>query len=113
MKNIITTIVLAFFLSAYTYAQGGHLHGCSSIDENNQAHAMQCGMMEKMSHEQKMAMQQRMKKMKLIMKKIQSEKDVKKREVLMQEQMADMQACMSMMEKMMGESPMGHEHKGS
>lgn len=113
MKNIITSFALAFFLSAYTYAQGGHLHGGSSIDENNQTHAMQCGMMDKMSHEQKMAMQQRMKKMKLTMKKIQSEKDVKKREVLMQEQMADMQACMSMMEKMMGESPMGHEHKGS
>ena len=73
MKNIITSFALAFFLSAFTYAQGGHLHGDSSIDENNQAHAMQCGMMEKMSHEQKMAMQQRMKKMKLTMKKIQLE----------------------------------------
>ncbi len=113
MKNIIRSFVLAFFLSAFTYAQGGHLHGDSSIDENNQAHAMQCGMMEKMSHEQKVAMQKRMKKMKLTMKKIHSEKDVKKREVLMKEQMADMQTCMGMMEKMMGESPMGHEHKGS
>ncbi|GAB1257093.1 hypothetical protein NBRC116494_15950 [Aurantivibrio plasticivorans] len=111
--KFITTFALAFLVSAFTYAQGGHLHGGNSIDGNNQAHAMQCGMMDKMSHEQKMAMQQRMKKMKLTMKKIQSEKDVKKREVLMQEQMADMQACMSMMEKMMGESPMGHEHKGS
>ncbi|GAB1259684.1 hypothetical protein [Aurantivibrio plasticivorans] len=111
--KFITTFSLALLVSAYTYAQGGHLHGDSSIDENNQAHAMQCGMMEKMSHEQKVAMQQCMKKMKLTMKKIQSEKDVKKREVLMQEQMADMQTCMGMMEKMMGESPMAHEHKGS
>lgn len=111
--KFITTFSLALLVSSYTYAQGGHLHGDSSIDENNQAHAMQCVMMEKMSHEQKVAMQQRMKKMKLTMKIIQSEKDVKKREVLMQEQMADMQTCMGMMEKMMGESPMGHEHKGS
>lgn len=116
MKRLITTVALVLFVNSYAFAQGGHPHGTNnSLSHEKNDHAMQCGMMEKMTHEQKMAMHQRMKKMKLTMKKIQSEKDLKKREALMQEQMADMQACMGMMEKMMGQSQMeiGHEHKGS
>ncbi len=114
MKRLMTTIALIFLVNSYAFAQGGHLHGTNNtLSQEKNDHAMQCGMMDKMTHEQKMAMHQRMKKMKLTMKKIQSEKDSTKREALMQEQMADMQACMGMMQKMMEPAPMGHEHKGS